>query len=464
MHEIVSRATRPEKNILAMLILGLVAAELLVVLASLAFPFEVLTAIIGMGVLYFILKDTFRGLCALILLHYFVLRGTEQITLPEIFFGLYFCAFLGAWFFRKFFLERQEILVDRLDYALAGFIGFCVLSIIPAVLVGSSSLKWLRELIPYLSLLLVFPIREQAHNSRRIKILLACFLLLSLVIAIDNLFSYQQAVARALQFWELMGSRKTVNTVFFMAIVIVASGFFVTAKSTFARWALLVVITVFGGALVITFSRGFWVATLIGVIILFWFLPGDTKRRMVVYFSLAFAVFAGIAFLLLGDVATFVLDAVGKRFQTVGQAAQDLSFANRLVEAQAVMAQITVNPIVGYGLGKAYSYDPLFPAEMPTTYVHNTVLFLWYKVGIFGVICLIVFIGEIFLRCWRALKTETDAFLKTLLIGLIACLASMIVISPSSPQFIDKDSMLVGALIGGLAQSIWKRQITHEAL
>jgi O-antigen ligase len=97
--------------------------------------------------------------------------------------------------------------------------------------------------------------------------------------------------------------------------------------------------------------------------------------------------------------------------------------------------------------------------EMPTAFVHNTVLFLWFKVGIVGMICLLVFVGGIFLRCFRTFKTEPDVFLKTLLIGLLACLVSMFVLTPSSPQFIDKDSMLVGALICGLTQRFgdgWK--------
>jgi O-antigen ligase len=462
MLEISPRATLPEKNIFVVLLLGLVSAELLIIIASLSFPLEVMAAIVGIGVLYFIFKNTFASLCTLVLLHYFVLRGTEQITLPEIFFGLYFCAFLGAWFFRKTFLERQPILIDRLDYALAAFLGFCVLSLIPAVLVGSSLFKWLRELIPYLSLLLVFPIREQTNNPKRVKILIACFLLLGFAIAIDNLFSYKQTVARALQFWQIAASRQTGNTVLFMAIVIVAGGFIVMAGSALGRWVSLFVFTVFAGALIITFARGFWVATLVGLMASFWLLPGDAKRRMVVYLGLSFVAIAGVAFLLFGDLATFIFDAVGKRFQTVGSATRDVSFANRLVEAQAVLAQIKANPIVGYGLGKAYFYEALIPGEMPTTYVHNTVLFVWYKVGLFGMLCLVVFIGGILLRCFRALKSEADAFIKILLIGLIACLVSMIVITPSSPQFIDKDSMLVGALIGGLAQSIWRRQQNHK--
>jgi hypothetical protein len=41
---------------------------------------------------------------------------------------------------------------------------------------------------------------------------------------------------------------------------------------------------------------------------------------------------------------------------------------------------------------------------------------------------------------------------------MLACLVSMLVLTPSSPQFIDKDSMLVGAMILGLAQSISQRQ------
>jgi hypothetical protein len=305
----------PDKNIFVVLLLGLLGAELLIILASLSFPLEVLVVIAGAWVLYFNFKNTFVSLCTLILLHFFVLRGTAQITLPEIFFGLYFCAFLGIWFFRKIFLERQAILVDGLDYALVGFFGFCMFSIIPALLFGSSLFKWLRELIPYLTLLLVFPIREQADTPKRIKIILACFLLLCLMIAVDNLFSYKQAIARALQFWEIMASRQTSNAVLFMSIVIMAGVFFVMTPSRSARWASLFIMTVFMIALAVTFSRGFWLATMIGLAVAFCCFPGKSRWRMITYFGVSTLILTGLAFLFFGDLATFIINSLGQRME-----------------------------------------------------------------------------------------------------------------------------------------------------
>jgi O-antigen ligase len=369
---------------------------------------------------------------------------------------------VGGWFFRKIFLEQQKILHDGIDYAIMGFLGFCTLSIVPAILFGSDPLKWLRELVPFLTLLLIFPIRESAGSRKHIKILLACFLLLSFAMAIDNFLAYKQAAARILYMWELTSFRKVLNAPLFMAVIVVASSFFVLAESKYSRLLALLILTFFGIVLIVSFWRGYWVGAVAGLAAIFWFVNWKYKLRMAIYFGICAIVFAGALFLFFGDLATFLISEVDRRITTVGSATQDLSFANRLVEAQAVIAQIKENPIVGYGLGKTYSYDPLLPIEQPTWYVHNTILFVWYKTGIFGLVCLLTMTGKIFLRCLMTYRTETDVFIKALLIGLLGCIAGMIVVSFSSSQLLEKDSALVASLVIGLVQSRWVHRVRNQ--
>lgn len=462
MSEMSIGATVSGRSPLTVLVLSLLVIELLIIFLSVEFPVEVLLAIVGSYLLYVLARDIFAGLCALVVIHFFVIRGSEQISLPEIFFALCFCVVLGTWFFRKLFVERRPVLADSLDYALAGFLILCVLSFIPAFLFGSSIMKWLRELVPFLTLLLIFPIREQADSPKRIRILIACFLLLSLGVAVDNLFSYKEAVSRVIYAWELLSSRRHFNESLLMAVVIAAGGFLVMAKSAAARWSALLLLTLFAIALTLTFSRGYWVATLAGVFALVVFVPAKLKWRMLTSFGVYVLISVVIFFAAFGDLATFVLDTIGRRFHTVGQAVQDPSFANRLVEAQAVLAQIKENPIVGYGLGKTYFYDAIIPMEMPTWYVHNTMLFVWYKVGILGLICLLFYFGGIFIRGLQAYRMEKDDFLKPLLLILLACLVGMALVSFSSPQLLEKDSTLLAAMVCGLVQSVWRQQRRRE--
>ncbi len=445
-----------DRRFLPILLVG-IAVELLAILISLRFPLQVLLAIAAIPVIYIAVRNTFAGICLIVLLHFFVIRSTEGVNLFEILFALCFFAVLGAWFFRKVFLERRKILLEGLDYALLGFLGFCVLSIIPAILLGSGLFKWLRELVPFLSLLLIFPLREELNNSKRAKILLACFLLLAFATAINNVFSYKQAVARALYSWEMTSARQHANEPLFMAIVIVSSSFFIMARSKWARFLALLLTTFFGIALIITFSRGYWVAALAGLMVIFWLLPGRYKLRMVTYYGVLASVAIAVLFLFFGELTGFFIDAVSARFQSVGEGARDLSFANRLAEWQAVWEQIKVNPVAGYGLGKMYSYDSLINVQMPNWYVHNTFLFVWYKIGLFALLCLCIWGGGILHRGLVAYKAAQSLFTKALLAGLTACLIAMLVVSFSSPQLVEKDSAMLAALVCSLVQALGRR-------
>ncbi|MFQ5629943.1 MAG: O-antigen ligase family protein [bacterium] len=425
---------------------------------SIEFPLEVFAGIIGACVLFVIFRNTFTGVCTIILMHFLVLRGSEGINIGEVFFAVCFFGFLVSYFFKKFFLKRAKILVDMTGYALAGFLMMCVFSIIPAILNQISLLKWLRELLPFFTLLLIFPLREVANNPRRIKIILACFVLLGVAVAIDNLLAYREAASAVTQLWELKSSRKAFNAPMFTGIVIVASAFFISVKSLKLKLLSLLIIMVFAGALIITFTRGYWLATAIGVFTLFLLIPIRQKLGMGIYFSLLALLFTGTIFLFFGELANFILDAVGERFSTVGSVGKDLSLMNRMAEAEYILSEIAKNPVVGYGLGKMFKFDAIIPYEFPTWYIHNTVLFVWYKVGLLGLLCLVIFASGTFIKGYRVYRNTDDTFTKTLLSGLLACFVALVFVSFSSPQLLERDSALIVAILSALVLAAWNAE------
>jgi O-antigen ligase len=441
----------------AVFILCLLVTQTIILLASIELPIEVFIALLGLVGFYYLLKNTFAGLCAFILLHILVLRSTEGINAGEIFFGLYFFAFLGVWFFRKIFLKRERILLSYIDYALAGFLAMSVFSFIPAYLYGSDLFKWFRELIPVLTLLFIFPLRDEVNSTRRVKILIASFLLLSVVIAVNSILNYKELVLQATETWQLASSRQHFIEPQLMAIVIVSGSFFILAEKARQRWFAFLIMMTFSLTMVVTFTRSIWIGTIIGFAILFLFIPVKSKIRMVTYFVLFVFISIAIMVLFFGDLATFIFDQLARRFLTIGEVGKDLSFLNRIVEAKALIANIEMNPIVGYGLGKSYSFDPIIPGPKTTWYAHNTVLFVWFKIGLVGLISLIIFAGGSFFQAVRLYKSLTDTFSKTLLIGCAASLCAIYVVSFTALQFFSKDSSLLGMLIFGLIQAYWLR-------
>ena len=448
----------------AVFISALLIVQALVLLVSLEFPIEVFAGLIGVVVLFLLFSNLFVGLCVIILMHFLVLRGSEGISIGEVIFALCFFGYLLQWFFHKFFIDRSRLLIMPADFALAGFLMLCVFSIVPAFLQQNEMLKWLRELLPFFTLLLVFPLRELANTPRRMKIIVACFVLLGVAVAIDNLLAYRDAASSVTYLWELKSSRKALNAPMFTGIIIVASAFFVMVRSFRTRMLALMAIVVFTAALVITFTRGYWLATVIGVATFFVLIPVAQKMRMGMYFSVFVLLFAGAVVLFFGDLANFIWDAVGERFLSVGEAGKDLSLLNRMAEAKYVLSQIAINPVVGYGLGKTFKYPAIIPYEFPTWYVHNTILFVWFKVGLPGLLCLLTFAGATFVQGLRVFRMSSNAFSKTLSVGLIACFVALVFVSFSSPQLLERDSALLIALLTGLIQAEWlKLQANHDA-
>lgn len=441
----------------AIFVLGLLAVQAIVMLASVAFPVETFILLLGMVVFFFLLKNAFAGLCVFVLLHPLVFRSTEGIDPGEVFFALYFFAFLGAWFCRKIFIMRERILLNYFDYALALFLLMCVFSIVPAYFSESGLLKWFRELLPVLTLLYIFPIRDEVQNARRLKLLIACFVILCLVIAINNIFSYKALAMQASEAWQLTSSRQHFIEPLLMATVIVSGCFFILAQKAGQRWLAFLILAIFGLAMIVTFTRSVWLGAIVGFAVVFLFIPLKFKLRMIVYFAVFASIALAIMVVFFGDLATFIFDQLSKRFLTIGQAGKDLSLLNRLVEAQAVIEKIKMNPIVGYGLGKTFSFDPIIPGPKTTWYVHNTLLFVWFKVGFIGLIALLIFTGGGLIQALKLYKSQTENFQKTLLIGLAASLVAFYVISFAALQFFSKDSSLLSALVFGLIQAFWLR-------
>lgn len=446
-----------KRNETATFLIAIILCDLLVILISLDHSIEFLAGIVGLSILLIISRNLFIGICSLILLNFFIIRGSEEITTMEIIYGLCFFAVLGSWLFRRIFLSRERILLDWLDYSVAAFLILATLSIVPALLFGSSISKWARELIPILTLILLFVFVEYVNSSRRIRIVAGCFFLLSLCIAFENLFLYKMALSNVVQLWEIAASRQSVNAPLLMAAIATSIPFIVQSRSRFGRAIAIISASILGIALILTFSRGYWMATGLSVFVIFLVLPWAYKRRFMTYVFTGGVVSLLVSLFLFGDLARFVFSSLGSRFLTIGDTVRDLSLANRIVESEAVLDLILHNPIIGYGLGMFYSYKALIPADMPTSYVHNTLLFFWFKLGLFAVALIIIIIAGLIWRSYLCYRNETDSFIKMLYIGIMAYLMGTLLVSFTSLQLMDKDSALVIALMGGVVQSGWHR-------
>ena len=432
--------------------------ELFSIILAAKFSLVVLGSIIAILYLYYSFKNSFFGLCNIILLHIFILKQSEAITFVEVFFGLYFLVVISGWFFKKIFLKGERILVDNIDYYLFIFLLICVSSIIPAILFNVSLLKWFRELIPLLTYVLFFLVVDLVKEKKQFKIIALCFLLLSLYVAVHNLILYKKSVSSAIQFWQVVASRVTYNEPLFFTIITVAVCILIFSKSLRTKLLMGGIISFFSIALIVTFSRGYWIATLLSVLVVFFIISIRMKLKIIGYSAALVLIGLLIIIFFFGNLGTFIINAIEERFETLGEIRTDISFLNRLVESKAVLSFIKLNPIIGYGLGKTYIFRPLIPREMPTWYVHNGYLYLVFKVGMIGLFFIMAFFLRVIYNGYLVYRGEKDSFYKALTLGIISLFIAMIPLSVSSPQFHAKDSALIIAFGAGIIEAIKRRK------
>ena len=159
---------------------------------------------------------------------------------------------------------------------------------------------------------------------------------------------------------------------------------------------------------------------------------------------------------LMGQIIIDIISAMGDRLASIITATTDLSVRNRMVESAAAMDEILASPIWGYGLGYHFNFHPLIPYLTPTWYVHNVYLYLWLKLGIFGLSAFLIWYGMVLYHAYLCVRRLSDPFLHPLVLGIMCIMIAMIPLSITSPQFIQKDSILFLALGTGIIERIYR--------
>jgi len=438
---------------------ALLFLDLVIIFLACKLDLIVLWIILALIYLYCSIQNPLFGFCNIILLHYFILKGTEKISIIEVLWGGYFFVLWVCWFYRKFFLNKERIITSWTESALFIFILLCFLSIIPAYIFKSSLLNWFRELIPFLTYLLFFMVVDIINKKQHLIIILYSFFMLGAAIAIHNLYLYTQAVTDAVQLGQLIASRQTANEPLFFSAIIIATSllFFIDGKKT--KFFLICIICFFSISLLATFSRGYWVATIISITILIGMFPKNLKLKILSYSFFLIAFVGFLINIIYGDLGASIIHVLGKRFDTLANIGSDISTLERIQESKAVFPLIKMNPICGYGFGKTYSFWSLLSREMPTWYVHNAYFYVLLKIGLVGLAFLMIFFLKTIHNGYLIYKSESAKLIKGLAIGIVSLFIGMIPLSLSSPQFLQKDSILLIACGAGIIELM--RRKTH---
>jgi O-antigen ligase len=236
-----------------------------------------------------------------------------------------------------------------------------------------------------------------------------------------------------------------------MSSIIILLAFLVGNKYSKTLNLFLIGIELF--SLAITFSRGYWITTFLGVVASTFFMRGKARKRLLALMVGGGLLSAAVAFLLLPHIFGSLITGIIERAGSISPDA--LTIRSRLVESEAALGKFVRNPVIGYGMGALFTfYNILTNESLRTWYIHNAYVFLLFKFGIVG---FIMFLSMYFKRVselwelWkRKLETPDNSFVTALL--LIPLM--MLFISGTSPQFFDRGSLMILAIVWGIGESM----------
>jgi hypothetical protein len=202
-------------------------------------------------------------------------------------------------------------------------------------------------------------------------------------------------------------------------------------RAVSTRIALIAVVITNAVALVLTFERALWVATLVGVIVLIVRARGRARFRAIVWTPVSLGlVLIGVSWLAPGALTT-----ARERFLSLGQYSTDPSVRFRVVESRHVEGEIRARPLAGSALGATIHWGQPYNLVRPKDEAYSHVGYLWlaWKLGVPGAALLVGLMLAAAL--WRRGPPDADPLTEALRSGCQAALVALLVICTVFPIF-----------------------------
>lgn len=417
--------------------------------------------LIGGAVVVYLLRHPFLHLSVVLLASVLILQHEPGVQVSEVLYGLYAMFFLVTWFIGQMVVRGERIFASRESRVLLWF-GLLVVALIPAsFLFGATPHTVVRELTSLVMLGFFFPIREAcARRSNGVRVLVGIALVLSLFVVVRNLFMYQAILGNAERLGEMVGGRVIANDHVLTASALVAFVFLLHANKLRHAVGYIVVFMFCFGGLLLTLSRGFWLAFGWGLLLMFAVVERQYKVRLLLYGSLATLPLLGIGLVFFGNLVMLFLEGLLERLTSVrGSLTQDVSMLGRIYEGRAALGHIAANPILGHGVGVPFTFSTILTrTEITTTFIHNGYIYLWYAFGLPGA-------GLMLYLWWRAIGEGVRSFrvwnapllLRLTGLGAAVSLFAFTLSAMTSNPFFHKDYLLGLAYLMGLAYGVRAR-------
>lgn len=433
---------------------GLLITVYLTALAPDLIPFLPIALVGGIG-LWTLFHFPLVNLAVVMASFVLIADFEEGIQASEVLYGLYYLGFLGHWFLTRLVLGGANVMKRREDQLLLVFLVLMTLSAPLTLLFGGSMKGVLGEWLSFAMLGFYFPVREAIERHRHgLKVVVGAVLFVGLFIFMRNLLNFQEIVLNASQAWQVAKGRAVTNESLLLVPAFFTLVLFLFSETLRDRTVWAGAFIMFLSGLILTQSRGYWVAFAFGAIVLFMMVPGKYRSRMVLSGVLAAGGAFAIGYILFADVLILILTGLLDRLTSIGSAtSKDISLINRVLESSAALTHVAWNPILGHGMGTPFRfYDITWEYSMNRAFIHNGYVSLVFKFGIWGTALLLGFFGLVAKRSWGiARDASSQTLVRICALAVIGCLASFLVSSNTSNPFYMNDSMFILSVLCGIA-------------
>jgi O-antigen ligase len=280
------------------------------------------------------------------------------------------------------------------------------------------------------------------HSAFRSSILIA-LLFVSFTVLIENFYNYQEIILNATMEWQAQKARSTTSEFVLMTAAVFFFALGSTVQSFWKRLLCVLPVIAFIAGLIITQSRGFWVACLVSFLVVF-LISSRFEKGRVLLVSLITSMTVGLMLAIFSQEYLTVIGGLGERVASFSSLGLDISLIERARETKTIVEMIGVNPIAGYGLGVEYDRWFLVPKHIESTsYIHNGYLNLWFKFGIAGLLLILGISFQLLKKSYRFLQQDSDWLQRTILKTIIASWIGSLLVSITSPQFYSFDGIML---------------------
>lgn len=227
----------------------------------------------------------------------------------------------------------------------------------------------------------------------------------------------------------------------------------VITKSVNPVWG-LPMIAILASAVVVSFGRGIWLASLFSALILAYFL---SSGKGVIKVSFIVAIGVTISLVSLAAVKPKIIDVAYERvLSTASEGGSNSSLGWRFIEANYAYEKIISSPVVGIGYGTPYKpYMRLSGTESDIAlmrYIHNSYLGIWLKLGFIGLVVVFWIIWNSIRNGVKLISQTSTPELKAVAASLVASFITPVITSFTQPEWLTITgvtffSVMIGMLV-----------------